>query len=171
MLNQVVSTSLTRPEARIERFPSARGPISYFPFTHPMIRLLLLLRLFQHTPICSVGVCPAQLFPRVSASFSANSPPKTPANSIWRRAVGRTDSCVSAVGAGTRMCSSTGDVPCAVETERRLGSRLRNHFRRLAEPELRVARSERRHQLRHVLAAVHAPKALGGFQHPGRDPA
>ena len=64
-----------------------------------------------------------------------------------------------------------GDVPCAVETERRLGSRLRNHFRRLAEPELRVARSERRHQLRHVLAAVHAPKALGGFQHPGRDPA
>ena len=67
--------------------------------------------------------------------------------------------------------SSSGDVPCAVETERRLGSRLRNHFRRLAEPELRVARSERRHQLRHVLAAVHAPKALGGFQHPGRDPA
>ena len=66
---------------------------------------------------------------------------------------------------------SVGDVPCAVETERRLGSRLRNHFRRLAEPELRVARSERRHQLRHVLAAVHAPKALGGFQHPGRDPA
>ncbi len=65
----------------------------------------------------------------------------------------------------------TGDVPCAVETERRLGSRLRNHFRRLAEPELRVARSERRHQLRHVLAAVHAPKARGGFQHPGRDPA
>ena len=64
-----------------------------------------------------------------------------------------------------------GDVPCAVETERRLGSRLRNHFRRLAEPELRVARSERRHQLRHVLAAVHAPKARGGFQHPGRDPA
>ena len=69
---------------------------------------LLLLRLFQHTPICSVGVCPAQPFPRVSASFSANSPPKTPANSIWRRAVGRTDSFVSAVGAGTRMCSSTG---------------------------------------------------------------
>ena len=69
---------------------------------------LLLLRLFQHTPICSGGVCPAQPFPRVSASFSANSPPKTPANSIWRRAVGRTDSCVSAVGAGTRMCSSTG---------------------------------------------------------------
>ena len=27
-------------EARIERFPNARGPISYFPFTHPMIRLL-----------------------------------------------------------------------------------------------------------------------------------
>ena len=52
-----------------------------------------------------------------------------------------------------------GDVPCAVETERRLGSRLRNHFRRLAEPELRVARSERRHQLRHVLAAFHAPAA------------
>ena len=68
-------------------------------------------------------------------------------------------------------CMHGGDVPCAVETERRLGSRLRNHFRRLAEPELRVARSERRHQLRHVLAAVHAPKALGGFQHPGRDPA
>ena len=74
----------------------------------------------------------------------------------------------------TRWAAATelqGDVPCAVETERRLGSRLRNHFRRLAEPELRVARSERRHQLRHVLAAVHAPKALGGFQHPGRDPA
>ena len=42
-----------------------------------------------------------------------------------------------------------------VETERRLGSRLRNHFRRLAEPELRVARSERRHQLRHVRCFGH----------------
>ena len=71
----------------------------------------------------------------------------------------------------TSIDASAGDVPCAVETERRLGSRLRNHFRRLAEPELRVARSERRHQLRHVLAAFHAPKARGGFQHPGRDPA
>ena len=68
---------------------------------------LLLLRLFQHTPICSVGVCPAQDSPRVCPSFSANSPPKTPADSIWLRACGRTDSCVRAVGAGTRMCSST----------------------------------------------------------------
>ena len=63
---------------------------------------LLLLRLFQHTPICSVGVCPAQDSPRVCPSFSANSPPKTPADSIWLRAGGRTDSCVRAVGAGTR---------------------------------------------------------------------
>ena len=67
-------------------------------------RLLLLLRLFQHTPICSVGVCPAQDSPRVCPSFSANSPPKTPADSIWLRAGGRTDSCVRAVGAG-RVCA------------------------------------------------------------------
>ena len=40
---------------------------------------LLLLRLFQHTPICSVGVCPGPPSPRVCASFSASSPPKRPA--------------------------------------------------------------------------------------------
>ena len=54
---------------------------------------------------------------------------------------------------------------------RRLDSRLRNHLRRFPEPELRVARSERRHQLGHVLTAFDTAEALGRFQHPGGDPA
>ena len=58
-----------------------------------------------------------------------------------------------------------------LKLQRRLDSRLRNHLRRFPEPELRVARSERRHQLRHVLAAFDAAEALGRFQHPGGDPA
>ena len=58
-----------------------------------------------------------------------------------------------------------------LKLQRRLDSRLRNHLRRFPEPELRVARSERRHQLRHVLAAFAAAEALGRFQHPGGDPA
>ena len=58
-----------------------------------------------------------------------------------------------------------------LKLQRRLDSRLCNHLRRFPEPELRVARPERRHQLRHVLAVFDAAEALGRFQHPGGDPA
>ena len=58
-----------------------------------------------------------------------------------------------------------------LKLQRRLDSRLRNHLRRFPEPELRVARSERRHQLGHVLTAFDTAEALGRFQHPGGDPA
>ena len=39
-----------------------------------------------------------------------------------------------------------GVAPFAVEIQRRLGSRLRNHLRRIPEPKLSIARVERRHQ-------------------------
>ena len=64
-----------------------------------------------------------------------------------------------------------GDVPCAVETQRRLGSRLRNHRRRLPEAQPRVARSEGRDEGRHIFAPFHPTEPLRRFEHPGGHPA
>ena len=68
-------------------------------------------------------------------------------------------------------CRPRGMSRALLKLQRRLDSRLRNHLRRFLEPELRVARSERRHQLGHVLTAFDTAEALGRFQHPGGDPA
>ena len=72
-------------------------------------RALLLIRLFQHAPICSVVTCPARPSPRISLSFSGSSAPTKLASSIWRPAGGRTGSCVHAALGGAPMRSAPGD--------------------------------------------------------------
>ena len=54
---------------------------------------LMLIRLFQHATICSVGACRVPRFRRICASFSVNSPAKRPARNTWRRVVGRRVRC------------------------------------------------------------------------------
>ena len=63
-----------------------------------------------------------------------------------------------------------GVAPFAVEIQRRLGSRLRNHLRRIPETELGVARTKRHDELRHTSVALEPPKPFGGFQHASGDP-
>jgi hypothetical protein len=63
---------------------------------------LLLIRLFQHATICSVGGCRARHFQRIWASFSVDSRPKRPASSIWQRVAGRRVSRARAVDTGAR---------------------------------------------------------------------
>ena len=70
---------------------------------------VLLIRLFQHTPICSVGTCLARPSPRISPSFSGSSAPTKLASSIWRPAGGRTGSCVHAALGGAPMRSAPAD--------------------------------------------------------------
>ena len=71
----------------------------------------------------------------------------------------------------TTVRAKRGVAPFAVEIQRRLGSRLRNHLRRIPEPKLSIARVERRHEPGHVLTPFHAPEPLGRFQHTAGDPA
>jgi hypothetical protein len=66
------------------------------------LAVLLLIRLFQHATICSVGGCRARHFQRIWASFSVDSRPKRPASSIWRRVAGRRVSRARAVDTGAR---------------------------------------------------------------------
>ena len=74
---------------------------------------LLLIRLFQHATICSVGACRARRFRRICATFSVNSLPKRPASGIWLRVAGRRVSDARAVDTGVRTPwrSGAGNVP------------------------------------------------------------
>jgi hypothetical protein len=70
-------------------------------FSHeerPKVRRLLLIRLFQHGTISSVGACRARPFRRICASFNASLRPKRRASTTWPRVAGPRGSDARDVG-------------------------------------------------------------------------
>ena len=75
-------------------------------------RGLLLIRLLQETPICSVRACRVRHSRPASSSFRGSSPTRRPAGSTWRRVAGRT--------AFTVRAAATAGLPGVVDSGHRV---------------------------------------------------